>query len=126
MQLNNLNEQLLLEMDFDSLRKSYERAVAVLQNDVNVKINLEAIKEFILNWRSFATKYTSSKKRISDIVIQGRLVIKDIKERISKLSSTVYINLDELQPLIDYLDDFKQEVDLHIKKEEIKYKGAGR
>lgn len=121
MKLNNLNEQLLMEMDFDDLRKKYERAVAVLQNDIHTKINLDALKEFILTWRKFARVYTHKNKKISIITEKGTALIRYIEKRIADLKSTIYIETDVLQSLIDYLTDFKQEVAIHMKNEKLNY-----
>ena len=122
MKVSDLNESILLEVELKKLHKEYEDAKKELKHDVDYKIVLDKLKKFLMKHMSFVKKFDISKQRITVIEKTAKQVISFVEDRLAKLKKVSQIPDDELQPLQDFLEEFKSDVKIHTEVQTEKYK----
>lgn len=126
MTVHQLNEQILFEKDLAELQKKIELAKKELDKDLNIRIALAKIKEFVARWKDFTSKYDTSKFRISDIEQKGKNILKFLQKKINDLYNVKTVKKSDIKPLQDYLDDFRIEVEDHLDIEKKIYYKSGK
>jgi len=126
MKVTDLNTDILFEKTMKELTDDFADAKKELNVDIKVRITLDEIKKFIQKYKDFTTKFDITKKRITEIEKKGKAVVKYLQARINKMKTVEVIKSEEIEPLQDYLDDFKIEVDVHVDIQRQKYSLARR
>ena len=126
MKVTDLNTDILFEKSMKELTDDFADAKKELNVDIKVRITLDEIKKFIQKYKDFTTKFDITKKRITEIEKKGKAVVKYLQARIDKMRTVEVIKPEEVEPLQDYLDDFKIEVDVHVDIQKQKYSLARR
>jgi len=114
MTLNELNKPILLEKSMEELADAFEIAKKELRTDIDVRITLKRIKSFVEEWRNFSKDFTIKQKRITVIQEKGKELITFLQSKINKLKKVKTIESSEIEPMQEYLDDFKIEVEEHV------------
>jgi len=126
MKVTDLNTDILFEKSMKELTDDFAAAKKELNVDINDRITLDEVKKFIQKYKDFAETYNIKKKRITEIEKKGKAVVKYLQARIDKMRTVEVIKPEEVEPLQDYLDDFKIEVDVHVDIQKQKYSLARR
>ena len=122
MKVTDLNNDVLFEADLMKLHKEYETAKKELKHDVDVKIVLDKLKQFVMKYVAFDKKYNTKKKRITEIEATAKKVIKYVTDKVEDLKAVAQISAEELEPLEFFLKDMSDRVEDHVSDQEEIYK----
>ena len=122
MNVNELNNEILFEVDLRKLQKEYEKAKKELNNDINVKIVLDKLKDFVIKYMTFDKKYNIRTKKITEIESIAKRVLEYIKIKVYNLKSVKQIDKEELKSLEDFLKELHNEILKHVEIQKVKYK----
>jgi len=117
---------LLFEKDMATLASDFEKAEKELNKDINERITLDKIKEFVRKWKYFTDKFNVSKKRITEIEATGRKLLKFLQKKVDDLEAVKVFPKDEIKPMRDYLADFSNDIDMHVEIQTELYKKMNR
>ena len=117
---------LLFEKDMAALASDFEKAEKELNKDINERITLDKIKEFVRKWKYFTDKFNVSKKRITEIEATGRKLLKFLQKKVDDLEAVKVFPKDEIKPMRDYLADFSNDIDMHVEIQTELYKKMNR
>ena len=115
-----LNE-LIFEREMAEIAAEFNAARNELNTDINVRVVLKQVAEFIIKWRSFADKFDITNTKITQIKAAGDNIIKFIKNRIKHLQEVSQLDKVELVPLEEYLRDFQYEMEAYLAKQNKEY-----
>lgn len=121
MTINELNETIVLEKNMTELADEFTVAKNELRIDIDERITLKALKSFIKDWRNYAKDYSIQKKRITVIQAKGKELLKYLQAKLNKLKKVKSIETSEIDPMQEYLDDFKIEIEVHLSSSMQKY-----
>jgi len=121
MTVNDINVQ-LFENQLDILAVEFDQSKNDLKIDLAVKLVLDKIKKFVRKWRSFTKTYSITKYKISFIEETGKKLIHFLEDRIVALQDIATIKKGIIEPLEDYLYDFKIEIDVFLDIQRKKYR----
>lgn len=99
------------------LYKELEDVKDDFDEDINVRIVLKEINDFMKEWKDFIKDFDTSKKRITEIEKKAGTIYTYLSKRISKLKKVKTIDKDEIAPLEKYLKKFRSDVDKHLDKQ---------
>jgi len=122
MKLNDI----LFEKELSDLAKEFDHAKQELKKDTNIRITLDEVKQFVRKWKNFTDKFDITKKRISIIKKTGDKLLKYLNYRIDKMEEVKTIDKSEIEPLRNYLDELKIDIESHIDIQQIKYDSTAR
>ena len=122
MKVIELNNEILFEVDLRKLQKEYEKAKKELNNDINVKIVLDKLKDFVIKYMTFDKKYNIRTKKITEIESIAKRVLEYIKIKVYNLKSVKQIDKEELKSLEDFLKELHNEILKHVEIQKVKYK----
>jgi len=124
--LKTLNSEALFEKEMADLQKELEQSKKELTNDIAKRITLDKIKEFMKKWKNFIDKFDISKQRITVIEQKGKAILKFLRDKVQKLEQVEAIEMDEIKPMHDYLDNFADDIMYHVEIQKEKYAIARR
>ena len=119
--LNNSNE-LFLEKTMDELANAFSIAKDELQVDITTRIVLNELKESMKNWIKFKENNTLSKVRITIIEEKSKLMLKNLQRRINLLKQVKKIDKTDIEPLQEFLDELKMDVEIYVEGLTKKYR----
>lgn len=122
MKVTDLNKSILLEVELKQLQTAYEDAKKELKHDIDYKIILEKLKDFIVKNMNFVKKFDITKQRITVIEQTAKKVISFVEQRLEMLRKVAQIPSEELKPLEDFLEEYKSDVKIHTEIQTEKYK----
>ena len=122
MHITELNKNIiLLEADLKKLHDEYETAKAELKHDIDVKISMEKLKDFVMKYINFDKKINTSTTRITEIEEKANNVIRYVSRKVAQLRNVTQISKDVLLPLENFLEEMKTNIEHHVQLQKKKY-----
>lgn len=122
MHITELNKNIiLLEADLKKLHDEYEIAKAELKYDIDVKISMEKLKDFVMKYINFDKKINTSTTRITEIEEKADNVIRYVSRKVAQLRNVTQISKDVLLPLENFLEEMKTNIEHHVHLQKKKY-----